>query len=78
MIEKPAHVVARFERQDVFVNRRERGKIESMRQFFVTGAIAVLLDEVRDEVEDFFLPLGESHAMIVGEEKGKRQGVPRA
>jgi hypothetical protein len=49
-----------------------------MRQFLVTGAVAVLLDEVRYEVEDLFLPLGKSHAMIVGEEKGKRQEAVRA
>jgi hypothetical protein len=42
-----------------------------VRQFFVARAVAVLLDEVRDEIEYLFLPLGESHGPIVGEEKGK-------
>jgi hypothetical protein len=31
----------------------------------------VFFDEVGDEIEDVFLPLGERHGSIVGEEKGK-------
>jgi len=42
-----------------------------MREFFVAGAVAVFFDEVGDEIEDIFLPLGERNGSIVGEEKGK-------
>jgi hypothetical protein len=55
----------------VFVNRGEGGQLQPVGQFFVTRAVPVLLDKVRDEVEDLFLPFGESHGLIVGEEKEK-------
>ena len=67
-------VVARFERLDVFVNRGERGELQRVGEFLVAGAVAVFFDEVRDEVEDFFLPLGKGHDLIVGEGKGKVNG----
>ena len=71
MIEQAAQIVARFERLDVLVHGGEGGQMQTLREFFVAGAVAVLFDEVRDEVEHFLLPLGQSHASIVGRTKGE-------
>ena len=76
LIEKPAQIVARFERLYVLVHGGEGGEMKPLRQFFVAGTIAVLFDEVRDEVEHFLLPLGQSHAYIVGRTKGEVNRAP--
>ena len=73
LVKQPPQVVARFQRLNVLVHGRERCQVQPLRQFFVTRAVAVLLDEIRDEIEDFFLPLGERHGLQYGEEKGKSQ-----
>jgi hypothetical protein len=50
--------------------------MEPLGELLVAGAVAVFFDEIRDEVEHFLLPLGQSHESIVrrtkGEVKGKR------
>ena len=69
LVEHPPQVAAGFERLDVLVNRGERSQLQALRQFLVAGAVAVLFHEIRDEVENLFLPLGKSHRSIVGEEK---------
>ena len=71
MIEQAAQVIARFERLDVLVNGGERRELEPLGQFLIAGAVPVVFDEVRDEVEHFLLPLGQGHGTIVGRTKGE-------
>ena len=57
------------------MNRGERGQLQTLGQFFIAGAITVFFDEVRGKIQDFLLPLGESHELILGEQKGKVKGL---
>jgi hypothetical protein len=50
-----------LERGDVFVHGGERGEIQSASYFFIAGAIAVVFDEVRHEIQNLFLTLGDCH-----------------
>src|SRR5260370_34549524 len=59
----------------MLVNRGERGQLQTLGHFFIAGDVAVLFDEVRGKIQDFLLPLGESHELILGEQKGKVKGL---
>ena len=71
MIEQAAQIVARLERLNVLVHRGQGREMKPLGEFLVAGAVAVLFDEVRDEVQHFLLPLGQSHASIVRRTKGE-------
>jgi hypothetical protein len=67
----------------MLVNGGERGEFQRLGDFFEAGRVAVLVFEMDEEIEDFFLPLGERHASpfvlrasgtMVGEDKAKSQG----
>ncbi len=47
---------------DVFMHGGERAEAEAAGDLLVGGRVAVLLGEVREEVDDLFLPTRDSHA----------------
>jgi hypothetical protein len=60
-----------FECQDVLVYRGKRRQTQAVRDLFLALAIAILLEEAREKIQEFLLAFGESHAAILGEQKGK-------
>jgi hypothetical protein len=58
----------------MFVDSRERCQLETLGQFLITGAVAVLFDEVGDKIEHLFLTFSQSHGSIVGRTKGEVKG----
>ncbi len=67
LVEGAAQVSAGFERLNVFVNRRHGGEVQASGEFFITGAVAVVFDKARDEIQDLFLPSCDRHGFIMGE-----------
>jgi hypothetical protein len=54
------------------VHRRERGQAESSADLFQARRIAVLLDEIVQEIQDFLLALGQwQHARTISNKKRK-------
>jgi hypothetical protein len=74
LIEQAPQVITRFERLDVLVNGCERRELEPLGQFLIAGTVAIVFNEIRDEVEHFLLPLGQSHDTIVRRTKGEVKG----
>src|ERR1700733_3093303 len=60
-----------FECQDVFVHRSKRSQTQPVGDLFVARAVAILFQEAREKIQEFLLAFGESHGLILGEQKGK-------
>ena len=58
-----------FKRHDVLMHGRQGSEIEPFRDFFIAGAVPALLQKPGEKVEKLFLPFGECHNLIMGEEK---------
>ena len=59
-----------FECQDVLVHRGQRGQTQPVGDLFIARAVAILFQEPREEIQEFLLAFGESHGLILGEQKG--------
>jgi len=57
----------------VLVHGCERSQIQPFGDLLIAGAVAPLFEEPGQEIEELFLPFGESHANMIGEEKGNRK-----
>src|SRR5437016_6537999 len=68
-----------FERGDVLVHRGQGSQAQSAGDLLEAGRVAVLIHEIDQEIEDFFLSLGERHGLSprsrhsIGRIKGERQ-----
>src|ERR1051325_4737614 len=59
-----------FECQDMLVHRRQRRQAQAVSDFFIARAVAILFQEAGEEIQEFLLAFGESHGVILGEQKG--------
>lgn len=57
----------------MLVDSGKGAEAESTSNFFVGGRVAILLYELREEVEDFFLPPSDCHSEILANLKRKSQ-----
>jgi hypothetical protein len=58
---------------NVFVHRGQRLETQAASNFLKGRGVSIALDEVADEVEDFFLPAGYRHFRIIANKKRTRK-----
>jgi hypothetical protein len=75
LVKQSPQVVAGFQALDMLVHCGERSELQPLSHFLVARAVAVFFDEIGGEIQDLFLPLGQCHEDIVGEQKGKVKRV---